>query len=435
MKKEEWNEGMNHLDSDLVEEYVSKKEQLTQKNKMPKGFWLRVGAVAACLVLIIGAGVALGESGLLSPPIIVDPTEPTRPQAPIWDGAIYSAAEMAKLFNQQTAGVETTHYTTVTVSDPEKLYLPPILDVEYLDVYRRVEERFEADEAELRTFFDGYLPKVANSLGLEGMAIPSYNTYIMPIGKDDRYINYVNASVKMDGYRMECRQDDLKTEFSLTNAYDENRKSIYLDGKQVRINNNQSDEAMLASLESVKNTLFDIFGVSFPDAKIVRGSEPGSWYTTIYFYDKSAEPFDFAIDDLKERTPVTDRIKISFSYMGTYITYTQMRGDLEGEYECFARAKIISLEEAEELLYKEYVFGGHFCPACMGQQTGVDFEGYDFVGMEYLFGYDSAIVQQTPLMPFYVFYKKIGEEDGKLIYAKTYVSAVEVSGYESYFKS
>ena len=29
MKKEEWNEGLNHLDSDLVEEYVRKKEQLT----------------------------------------------------------------------------------------------------------------------------------------------------------------------------------------------------------------------------------------------------------------------------------------------------------------------------------------------------------------------------------------------------------------------
>lgn len=412
MKKEEWNEGMNHLDSDLVEEYVSKKEQLTQKNKKFGRIWLRVGAIAACVALLIGAMVALQEG------------DPDLPLAPIWDGAIYSAAEMAEMFNQLTLGEATTHYTKVTVSDSEELYIPPIPDVEYLDVYRRVESEMAIDEEAFRTFIDSYFPTMAKSMGVD---TPRYTIRKL----FDIYSDYFYASANMDGHRVECKQRGLTTTFTLTNAYDENRKAIYLDGKPVRVNRYQSDAYTLASLESVKNTLFDIFGVSFPDAKIERSSS----FMTVYFYDRSAEPFNFAIDDLEGLRPVTDRIEITFYGGSTYITYTQMRGDLEGEYECFARAKMISLEEAEELLYKGYVFGGHSCPVCMGQQTEVDFEGYDFVGMEYLFGYDSAIVQQTPLMPFYAFYKEIGEENGNLIYAKTYVSAVEVSDYESYFES
>ena len=39
-------------------------------------------------------------------------------------------------------------------------------------------------------------------------------------------------------------------------------------------------------------------------------------------------------------------------------------------------------------------------------------------------------------IPFYAFYKNIGRsENGNLIYAKTYVPAIEVSGYKEYFES
>ena len=33
MKKEEWNEGLNNIDSDLVEKYVEEKDKLTVKKK------------------------------------------------------------------------------------------------------------------------------------------------------------------------------------------------------------------------------------------------------------------------------------------------------------------------------------------------------------------------------------------------------------------
>jgi len=39
-------------------------------------------------------------------------------------------------------------------------------------------------------------------------------------------------------------------------------------------------------------------------------------------------------------------------------------------------------------------------------------------------------------IPFYAFYKQIGTaENGNLIYAKTYVPAIKVRGYEEYFES
>ena len=51
MNKREWNEGLDHLDPDLVETYVRKKDRLQQKKT-----WLRVGAVAASLLLTVGVG-------------------------------------------------------------------------------------------------------------------------------------------------------------------------------------------------------------------------------------------------------------------------------------------------------------------------------------------------------------------------------------------
>ncbi len=59
MKKKEWNEGLNHLDPDLVEKYVEQKDRLRQNNKKPRSAWLRFGAIAACFVLILSAVIVV----------------------------------------------------------------------------------------------------------------------------------------------------------------------------------------------------------------------------------------------------------------------------------------------------------------------------------------------------------------------------------------
>ena len=52
MKKQEWNEGLNHVDPDIVEEYALQKDKLREKKRV-KNFWLRVGALAACIFLVV----------------------------------------------------------------------------------------------------------------------------------------------------------------------------------------------------------------------------------------------------------------------------------------------------------------------------------------------------------------------------------------------
>ena len=74
MKKIEWNEGLNHLDPDLIEKHIEQKERLRQKNKKPKRVWLRFGAIAACFLLIVSAVIVVpmlrdsGDNPIINPP-------------------------------------------------------------------------------------------------------------------------------------------------------------------------------------------------------------------------------------------------------------------------------------------------------------------------------------------------------------------------------
>ena len=56
MKQKDFNEGLNHIDVDLVEEFIAKNERI-EKRKRSRGILIRVGALAACLCLIVGAVV------------------------------------------------------------------------------------------------------------------------------------------------------------------------------------------------------------------------------------------------------------------------------------------------------------------------------------------------------------------------------------------
>jgi hypothetical protein len=112
------------------------------------------------------------------------------------------------------------------------------------------------------------------------------------------------------------------------------------------------------------------------------------------------------------------------------ISYVQHRIDVSEEYQSIAREKRISLKEAEALLYNGYTFGGHTCDICMAQQDHISFKGYDLVGFEYLFD-----EKQNLGIPFYTFYKEIEQLKNVKTYAKTYVPAIPVSGYEEYFES
>ena len=54
MNKNEWNEGLNQLDPEIVEKYVETKENLT-KNNAKRRKWTRIAAIAACIAVVFGA--------------------------------------------------------------------------------------------------------------------------------------------------------------------------------------------------------------------------------------------------------------------------------------------------------------------------------------------------------------------------------------------
>ena len=131
-----------------------------------------------------------------------------------------------------------------------------------------------------------------------------------------------------------------------------------------------------------------------------------------------------------------DIVSDSILTVSSVYCYKNRSGISDNQYDVVANAKRISISEAEALLYNGYVFGGHSCPLCMSAQDKIDFEGYDFVDIEYVFEYSNENGTPSIGIPFYAFYKNIGiSENGNTIYAKTYVPAIEVSGYKEYFES
>ena len=429
MKKKEWNEGLNHIDPNLIEKHIEQKDRLRQKKQKTKGIWLRFGAIAACFLLIVSAVIVvpmLRKSDL--------------PDVPTWDTARYSADEIANLFDtMKFDGVATNAYTKIYVPNSKYLYINDVTNDEHLNVYQYVNKTNELSEAELQSFIYSILPKLSKSIGV---SVPQYtiNENNFSTG------NSLSARPDTDTYAMSFSQNDERNSFSLSKL--EGDRQIVIEGETIQIDQRLSDKEILESIQSIKNKLFSIFNVSFSDAKIIRSfdsySEYGVEIVDIYFYDESAH----YLNSLRDR-PISDYLYIrfdnAFNYEGDIVSdgvlkvssidYVKKRINVNEEYTVVASAKKITISEAEALLYNGYVFGGHSCPLCMRAQDKVSFEGYDFVDIEYVFGYDEE-GKLTDGIPFYAFYKNIGKsENGNTIYAKTYVPAVQVSGYKEYFES
>lgn len=432
MKKIEWNEGLNHLDPDLIEKHIEQKERLRQKNKKPKSVWLRFGAIAACFLLIVSAVIAV--------PML---QKANLPDVPTWDTAQYSAEDIAKLFDSMKLdGVATNAYTKIYVPDSKYLYIGNMPDDEYLKLYQHTQTDKELNEVELKAFIDAFLPKLAESLDAP---IPQYSIKEINYGTGN---NTLSASVDIGSYYLSASQNPQRNSVGLSKL--EGNRQLVIDGETIQIDQRLSDEEILDSIHSIKNKLFKIFGVSFSNAKVIRSfgsyTEHGEQHVYIYFYDESAHELNSS-----QPRPITDYIYISFDNISNYsgdivsdsiltvssVHYSKNRNDIgDIQYDVIANAKKISISEAEALLYNGYVFGGHSCPLCMLAQDKIDFEGYDFVDIEYVFEYSNKNETPSIGIPFYAFYKNIGtSENGNTIYAKTYVPAIEVSGYKEYFES
>lgn len=392
--------------------------------KRPTPVWARWVAIAAGLCLILGLGWAFGDSGGFEPAG--------------YPNACYSAYDIANLFPKTLNSVSTNAYEKIYVPDGSYLQLGPIPEAETLPIYRYDDSRaVPLSGKELQDFI---AKKLSNYCAALGIPTPGYD-----FDSEDSYWRIVTPD---EYYYFSVWSKQSWTSFDLSVTYQTEDPTIRLNGYAVQVDQRQTDQEILASLEGVKAQLFAICGVSFSDAKILRYydgyGENGVDRLVIYYYDAAAHPLNATAD-----RPVSDHIRIYFDNMMNFdgdfvsdsilsrakIEYMDYTDPTKDCYPRIANANRISLAEAEKLLYNGYVFGGHTCPLCMAGQEQVSFRGYDYVGFEYVFGYTEER-KRGDVVPFYTFFKAIGiGENGNTVYAKTYVPAIEVSDLAAYFRN
>jgi len=425
MKREEWNESLNHIDADIIENYVEQKEEYIAKNKR-KRMWLKIGAMAACFCLFLGA--------VINPNLFRSDDD-----VMIYDSVAceklyrFEADDIAAIFNSDVKdSVSTNAYTTLWTPDSKYLYIDPLPESEYLDIYQLWGSEKEGDKKEFAEFVDSFLPKLSKSINY---SVPSYEI-------DDEFRISTDLNVFQRKYFIGGSQGSYENNFNFSSFVP---NVIKLDGETIQIDQHLSDEEIIDSLSSIKNKLFGIFNVSFSDARVLRkyneSLEYGVAKVYIYFFNEDAH----ALNSI-QNIPVSDYICLCFDNIKNFaddnvsstilddasIRYFKKRLKTSSEFKITSKQKKISLEEAEELLYKGYVFGGHSCGLCMAAQNKISFEDYDYVDFEYVFGDNGCGI------PFYAFYKKITPdwvENENEKYAKTYVPAIEVDLYEEYFEA
>lgn len=427
MSKEDLMEAMGHVDDRILERFAKEEDRLNAKR--PGKIWVRWAAAAACFAVIVGLLVL------------------QKPDVPVYEDAIYSAQEIADLFGATNYGGATIAYTKVYVPSDQYLNLFSLPDEEYLPIYQYNPSVSALNRTQFQDMIARMLPKLSSALG---ETVPEYEIK----NNSSSHNSYLSGDIRFEKYLFSLSQKTSNHYITLSasSPNDDPLERVFLDGKAIQIDQSQSDAEIILSLAEAKRMLFDILDISFSDAKVVRNyygsGERGAHNINIYFYDESDHPLNAW--DRSFWMPYSDYLCISFSNFKNNsdsavtdsiltrasVKYRQWRADVTQVYQETTLAKMIPLEDAEALLYNGYVFGGHSCRLCMAAQDRVDFEGYNYVGLEYVFGRDDAIGEPTIGIPFYAFYKQIGTtKNGNLIFAKTYVPAIEVSGYEEYFQS
>lgn len=412
-------------------------------------------ALAACLALIVAGGLTgygywrAHAPADVQPPVAGDTGDPvdtadTAGALPP-DTAGDDAARPHLTLTAQEAGAafrQVKMMNDAATRSYQKVYAP---DVSFLGVsvteadtlpgYDYLDRGLTPDGAELQSFMDGIAPRLAKATGL---SLPSAVTR-------EGLGGWPEADFSAPGCLFFAFQNGNADCLSLSHE----DGGVALNGVPVAVDQRLSDEQIIAALESLKRELSAIIGVSLPDIRVSRHydgwSEHGATWIDILLYDESAHPLNRYLS-----SPVSDYILLSFDNAENYsgdvvsddilekvvILYSHRRVAAETEYMEKDYGPLMGLEEAEEYLRKGWVFGGHSCPLCMAEQEAVTFDTYDAWGLTYITTWNEAGDTATGALPFYVFYKALGQaENGNTIYAQTYVPAVETAGMAEYFEA
>lgn len=449
MKENDFLDGISNIGSDVVERFVSMDNRLQKKahKSKTKSIWLRFGAIAACFLLIVSAVIVVPMLKEDDPRRDDPNIEPYTPSGEPWSPLIsptvsdivLSAKEAGGVFKVMDGSNGTNQYQKIYAPAPEYLNLIPLPAADYLPLYSS--GHLALSENELQNFIDKYLDAATTFFGIHSKAyeIERNETW-------DGKIYYEAEIRESDGEKDIYLYFVLKNNLLYFSRSNLGERRLKINGSMISIMESDTDEQIKEKLKDAISSVCTSFGRNYSDIRIYRDYRDDQ-LKTIQIYLYSAEETIFP-SNFSESPMTSDYISLTFYTDWGSGTFCSWGGSKEEAflsnvslyetvqnwneyYSVEAKSKMLTLEEAEKLLEKGYVFGGHTCPLCMALQPEVDFSDYTCVDIEYIFNEN-----EERWIPFYAFYKYIGKNGyGINTYAKTYVPAVQVSGYEEYFES
>lgn len=340
--------------------------------------------------------------------------------------------------------------------EPEKVYVsssdePEINEIptDPIDVYRYRHsyylkyvygEEHLYDFEELKQFSERIIPSLISVLNVKDGAAEE---------KHEPSRNRI--TVDIEKYSIDIEQYPFYQQVELRKAarYASVKPIIVMNDSRLGINPALTDAEIIESLEMHKETLFQVFGCTFEDVKLVRryGTvENAKDYITVYYYTESDSALnqyapvrsDATFEEHDSIGFYSDYISVVFPFdngsknaVASVVKYTRLRVPSEDIFPKAYTADMISLKAAEEMLYNDCFFSRNVCVLCAGEKINVT--EYDYVSFEYLAGDGFRNDFYTYVMPFYVFYVK--EEDGEKydVYSKYYVPAIRFKNGKDYW--
>ena len=446
MSAKRFLDAVGHIDDELVAEFVERDMEMGPSPTLRRAkrlWWVPIPAVAACLCVAIGlhhlAPLLLRDpfgdrpTDLLDPPVSGELV----PWLPPDLGEDIPVVEVTAEVTQYPPYVEGYFGFVIPVTDrwytlvdeDELRHAAPLPTEAYLPIYEEVNF---FDEETLEAFIQKWLPTAGDMTGItdtdyeiqwsgtSGMITPS--RYVANIGPEE-VGQHITFTIQEGGALSFACPAEILTE--------KNRFPTLLK--------DSSDGEILTALDRGIDYLEKTLGKEFRDADIEwRNIEyQGSGYlssihkliVTLNGYPpEGSEEYPYSIASLPAFTVTLDYEYVNYAHSNELVfkklTYSEPRNTADYTV-TVGKAKTVPLTEAEELLKAGYVYGTTGCLLCREVGCDVDFSEYDSVGLVYK---KSTAGHFLWSVPFYAFYKQVGDE-----YAAVYVPAVEVTGLEELF--
>ncbi len=399
MTGEELLDAMEHIDPELIEAA----DTPVKKRKTPR--W--IVAIAAILVLAISVSMLL-KNGL---------TDPKPTTQPLMDYTITAQMLADMIPASATDSAVTKNYKLYWGLTLEDLKIQPVQHKDSLIIYSL--NTPTVDETLFCSYIDSYLPKLAGLLGISTpqYALSEYLTY-------DLYATA--SSPEMPDLEISAKYSDAS--ITERNLFEFSAKNFMINGSRISIHADDSDATIREKLADTIASINLNFQTNYDSILIDRFQG----LPRIYLYH--AETDTLPADSVHSNgIPASEYILLYFSqdirgeddilYL-SYFEITKMIVPIQDYYIPLGKARMLTVEEAEVLLSKGYIFSGsHICPKCAKNYSEVNFLEYDAVKLVYIRGKGGIAV------PFYEFYKVLDTRG----VAAVYVPAVEVDGLEEYF--